>query len=257
MEQEQPFSPSDWNRVSMRDGCRGILGNHNARGTLVASPCSDLSMNSSRSDAVPILDHLILGAADLHLGIARVTEITGVEPAPGGSHPGAGTRNALLSLGNRQYLEIMAIDNDQKESGRMAALIGNLTAPRLIAWAAAADNIRNVAQRALSAGCKIQGPDKGSRVKPAGGILKWQTVRIVSRFEDVIPFFIEWDPTVTHPSQDSPRGCALRDFVIEHPDAEEVRKLLQQLGIDASINRGSTPTLKAVLTTPQGEIELS
>jgi hypothetical protein len=208
-------------------------------------------------DAVSILDHLILGAADLYRGIARVKEVTGIEPVPGGSHPGAGTRNALLSLGNRQYLEIMSIDTSQEESGRMAGIIRNLAAPRLIAWAAATDNIRGVAQRAVSAGCKIQGPDKGSRLKPAGGILKWQTVRIVSRFEDVIPFFIEWDPAVTHPSNDSPQGCALKKFMIEHPDAEEVQKLLEQLGIDASLSRGSSPTLKAALATPHGEIELS
>jgi hypothetical protein len=257
MEQEQSLRASDRNRVSMRDGCRGILGNQNPCSTLKTLPCFDLSMNSSRFDAVSILDHLILGAAGLYQGIARVKEITAVAPVPGGSHPGAGTRNALWSLGNRRYLEIMSIDTGQKESSRMAVLIRNLTSPRLIAWAAATDNIYGAAQRALSAGCKIQGPDKGSRVKPAGGILKWQTVRIVSRFEDMIPFFIEWDQSVTHPAEDSPQGCALKDLMIEHPDAEELRNLLEQLGINASVSRGKSPLLKAVLTTPQGEVELS
>ena len=214
-------------------------------------------MQNARLHAVSVLDHLILGAADLNHGIARLKKITGIEPAPGGSHPGAGTRNALLSLGKRQYLEVMSLDPGQTEYGRMAALIRNITAPRLIAWAAATDNIHGVAQRALSAGGKIQGPDKGSRVTPAGGVLKWQIVRIVTDFEDVIPFFIEWDPAVTHPSEDSPQGCALQDFMIEHPDEGRLRELLEQLGIDAGVRHGSSPVLKAMITTPQGKVEIS
>jgi hypothetical protein len=207
--------------------------------------------------AMPTLDHIILGAPDLHDTIAWIKKMAGVEAFPGGSHPGAGTRNALLSLGNRQYLEIMSIDPGQAESGRMAVLIRDLTEPRLIAWAAATEDIRSIAQRAISAGCRSQGPDKGSRVKPAGGILKWQTLRIIGPFEDVIPFFIEWDSAVTHPSEDSPQGCVLKRFMIEHTDAEGLRSFLEKLGIHTDIVDGSSPRLKAVLATPRGEIELS
>src|SRR3954463_13126589 len=85
-----------------------------------------------------MLDHILLGCGDLDAGITFVEQHTGVRAAFGGVHPGRGTRNALLSLGERQYLEIIAPDPAQKgidQNDRLAA-INKLKSPRLIGWAA-------------------------------------------------------------------------------------------------------------------------
>lgn len=58
-------------------------------------------------------DHLVVAATTLADGIEYVADITGVAPQPGGRHVAMGTHNALLRLGERFYLEIIAIDPEE------------------------------------------------------------------------------------------------------------------------------------------------
>src|SRR6266446_5019672 len=108
------------------------------------------------SEVPSLLDHILLGCNDLDLGIDFVEQRTGVRPAIGGVHPGRGTRNALLSLGERRYLEIIAPDPKQDRVETFAAkqwnLLKELTTPRLITWAAHPGDVEALAKKLHNAG---------------------------------------------------------------------------------------------------------
>jgi hypothetical protein len=215
----------------------------------------EMMMSDRLSAARAAVDHLLLGVSDLDEGIAWIEKVTGVRAVIGGSHPGRGTRNALLALGRRQYLEIIAPDPAQPQIEERFASLRRLTAPRLITWAAATKDISRVAQQAKSAGYQLAGPFDGSRARPDGKILRWKTLGVSNELGSVIPFFIQWGAGVIHPAEDSPAGGQLVSFVLQHPEPERVREMLRKLGFTAEV-AGGEAGLKAVLKTPRGKVEL-
>lgn len=198
------------------------------------------------------VDHLLLGVPNLEEGIAWVEEKTGVQAILGGRHPGIGTHNALLSLGAKQYLEIIAPDPTQTTIAPHFAFVQLATEPRLLTWAAATTNIEEIAAKAKLAGFALNGPNAGSRTRPDGRTLSWKTLFLQHGLGLRIPFFIEWDNASLHPSEDSPSGCSLRSFIMESSQPTELRVMLKQLGIDADISYGDEPRMKVVLDTPKG-----
>jgi hypothetical protein len=213
-----------------------------------------------RVPATSAVDHLLLGVGDLDSGIAWVERTAGVKAIMGGSHPGMGTRNALLSLGGRRYLEIIAPDPAQTDFN-FRVDVRKLSEPRLITWAAGTTDIDGVAKRALDAGLETFGPQEGSRARPDGKLLRWKTFGVMNEFGapgvEPIPFFIEWARDSLHPSQDSPKGCQLLAFEIEHPSSASVTALLAKLGIEAKVKPGEHVRLTATLRTPNGNARVS
>ena len=219
-----------------------------------------MAMPQKLVPATNAVDHLLLGTSDLDQGTAWVEKTTAVKAVAGGSHPGVGTRNALLSLGGKQYLEIIAPDPAQT-AYNFQIEIRKLATPRLITWAAVATDIQAVAKRAREAGHQVFGPRDGARARPDGRVLKWKTMGVMNTLGvqgvEPIPFFIEWSADSLHPSQDSPEGCRLQSIELEYPDPVPVRQLLEKLGIGIEVKQAKEARLRATLDTPKGKVVLS
>ena len=201
------------------------------------------------------LDHIILGCADLDSGIEFVFQHLGVRAIPGGVHPGAGTKNALLSLGELRYLEIMAPDPLQSDAADPRNL-RTLKRPALVGWAEHRDHLDEFAGALRAAGVDYVGPVPGSRQRPDGSILNWKTLSLKQDEHGILPFFIEWGATTMHPSLNSPKGCRLDSLQITTPNPASLGALGQTLDLDVPINQSMAPRLMAHLHGPAGSLAL-
>jgi hypothetical protein len=201
------------------------------------------------AEEVPsMLDHIMLACGNLDRGIAFIEEQLGVRAAYGGVHPGRGTRNALLSLGEMRYLEIIAPDPAQKNIEAFAAKqvdsMKALATPRLLGWAAHTNDIEGVAKRLRDESIKFYGPWAGSRTRPDSRTLNWKTLALEDDRDGLLPFFIQWSADTTHPSKDAPSGVHLERFAIAG-DVAEISRSLQRIGVDAPTERAGKPQLRA------------
>ena len=200
------------------------------------------------------IDHIIMGAADLDGAMAEMESLTGVRSVVGGVHPGRGTRNALMSLGEGTYLEILAPDPAQAVDNDEIRQLRALTRPSPIGWAVSADN-EIVLQTALaSEKIALTEPVPGSRAKPDGTELRWVTFGYAELNNLLAPFFVVWADPALHPSRTSPRGCRLTDLRIESSEAAAIARAVAPLSLDVSVDRASQERMRLSLSCPKGDV---
>lgn len=219
-----------------------------------------VSLGQVRRSVLSSFDHLLLGVSNLDHGIDWLERQTGVRALAGGVHPGRGTRNALVSLGGAQYLEIIAPDPAQARVHPQFP-VDHLVEPRLIHFAVRTNDIEGTAVSLRREGMHVTGTTDGARRTPAGILLRWRTLGVESKFGigpiDPIPFFIEWARDSTHPSQQAPRGCTTEDLRFEHPRAHELSATFRALGLEGNVTAADQARIVAVLRTPKGTLELA
>ncbi len=207
------------------------------------------------------LDHLIVAAATLADGIEYIAGITGVAPHPGGKHVAMGTHNALVRLGTRVFLEVIAIDPAGQKPARPRwfdldniALQAELTErPRLIHWGARTTDIERAAAR-----CPVP---LGAVHPMARGDFRWRiTIPDDGKppAKGIVPTLIQWD-VPEHPADALPAsGMSIAGFAAAHPEPEDIRDALAALGLSGVLPVTYDPyaRLAAMLRTPRGVVTL-
>ena len=202
-----------------------------------------------------LIDHLVYGVPDLPAAVADVEERFGVRAQAGGKHIGLGTHNALIALGPRTYLEIIAPDPEQPEPSTPRPFgVDGVGHARLVSWALACDDIDAAVAGARSHGYDLGDVVDGKRAEPTGTVLRWR-LTISGMADGLAPFLISWGET-EHPARSAPRGLALEAFHIEHPDPPSLAPLLTALGADVEIKPAAAAALVARLSGPNGSTEL-
>jgi hypothetical protein len=205
------------------------------------------------------IDHLVIAGGDLALLSAWFARESGVEPVAGGAHPGMGTRNALVSLGERCYLELIAPDPDQPEPGRPRPFGVDDLAPgshHLATFALAVGDLDEAVGRLAGIPVDLGRVLVMSRTRPDGVELAWRmTESVHPDHGGALPFLIEWGDT-PHPSAGAPAGCAIESLSVRHPEPDRVKPAFEALGFEVPVVRGSPAGISVRLGTPRGGLEL-
>ncbi len=209
-----------------------------------------------------MIDHLVYASADLPSASARIADLLGTAPTPGGSHVGHGTYNELLSLGDATYLEIIGPDPSQPEPGGHRPFgIDRLAGPALVAWCARpARPLGEVVAAARSIGVEFGEAAPMSRRRPDGVLLEWSLTypQLDGPFGCALPFLIDWGESA-HPTDSLTRAVRLLELDITHPSPESLQPVLDLIGLadECSVRAGERPALSARIATRRGEVTLS
>lgn len=229
------------------------------------------------------IDHILYVGPDLDELARELARASGVVATVGGKHPGQGTHNALVDIGDARYLELMAPDPEQVAHGdHPTPHVGGTAAsepvtasqdvvegvtppftfyrsiayaatPQLFTWCARVSDERTFAARARALGLTVSSYP-GSRLTPAGAVLRWDLIVVEGHgLGGTVPFFIDWHDS-PHPARSvrdvrTGPSLRLRALVLRHPDTEALRSLLAALsdaGEARDVGDGAAGTASSV-----------
>ena len=138
------------------------------------------------------IDHLVIAVADPDAAAQQLEAELGLAATGGGEHPGVGTYNRLVFLGDA-YLELIGVA-DEVAATRWAvgaAALRALTGGGGFAtFALVDDELEATAARLRGSGSAIGPVTPGSRTRPDGEKVEWWTATFAELGPDRPPFLI-------------------------------------------------------------------
>lgn len=167
------------------------------------------------------IDHVVFGVAGLSEAADHLASRYGLVSYPGGRHPGHGTANRIVPLGD-SYLELVAVvDDEEAAASDFGSWVMNQAAriPTPHALCLRTDDIDQISSR-----LGLQ-PISMSRQTPAGPVLEWRLAGLERAISDGLPFFVEWAvPDEVLPGRISPGNEAKIDGVILSGDVVRIKR---------------------------------
>ena len=127
------------------------------------------------------IDHLVIAVHDPDAAAAALERDIGLAFTGGGRHEHAGTFNRLAFLGD-SYVELIGVFDRALVLSNAAFAVGRAALAQieergegLATWALATDNIAADTARLQAGGSPIAAAVAGSRTRPDGDVVRWQT----------------------------------------------------------------------------------
>jgi hypothetical protein len=226
------------------------------------------------------IDHIVVMAKTLELGVQWCEAKIGITPGPGGEHAIYGTHNRLFKIATPAhplaYFEIIAINPmavrsantsakrwfDMDDAALQAAVA---IEPRLIHFVVNTGDVQ-ATRIALKTQNVDPGPPMQANRHSRRGLLQWQiTVREDGQrlFDGTLPSLIQWgkpdcvDPLRLHPRNSLPRsGVTLQSVAVAHPSAVKLQAAFDVMGLTGIPVAPGPANITAILHTPKGVVEL-
>ncbi len=218
-------------------------------------------------DHLHYIDHIVVGVDDLQKGMAAIEEMTGVKPTYGGAHPYYGTHNALISLNNNTYLEVLAPNPEVSmnlfqwltnfKAMYLRRILSRMHSLKPFLWAVGSEDLQVTATQIKKIGLKLSKPEPHSRKKPNGELLSWEGAFFAQGIKTDLPFFISWDEAASSPAKDSPKGCKLIHFTVSTPNPDDLNKIVDNLSLPVSITQAQKVGIAFEFSSPKGNVKLS
>jgi len=186
-------------------------------------------------------DHVVIAVHDLESAAERYAALLGRPAAWRGSHPGAGTANALFAL-ERGYLELLSPAGDGAVGRTIAAALAE-RGEGVVALAFGTDDAEKCREELVRRGVAAGGPTPGGgREASTGEERRWRTVHVPFEASRGLMLF-----AIEHESESeglrlagagSAELSGLDHVVVTSPDLEASKRLYaEQLGLRLALDR--------------------
>lgn len=204
------------------------------------------------------IDHIVYTVPDLTAAIEWFEAISGIRPVFGGYHTTQGTKNAIINLGNKRYLELLAADDTNLaiSSPRWMG-VDFLKQAQITRWSLKSENLPKDSLLVKNYQTEMGIIQGGQRKTARGNILTWEMIMPLAAPEvEIIPFMTDWQNSAVHPTDVLPEQCQLIDLKFTHPTPNLLEPTFQKLSLDSVIVRDTKMSIKASIQCPNGIIEI-
>lgn len=204
------------------------------------------------------IDHIVYAVSDLEKAIASFEQQTGVPPFFGGYHLAQGTKNALVNLGDRCYLEFLAVDRENAKVPTPHWMgVDFIDTPQITRWALKSADLAKDSKIVTAYQTEMGVIQPGSRKMTNGDLLTWSMVMpLATPKVELIPFMTDWSKSASHPTDVLPAQCQMKAVKLVHPNPESIQQVLDALGAEVEVEIGVEPKIVLQLMCPNGMVEM-
>lgn len=203
------------------------------------------------------IDHVLIAVTDLARADRNMERQFGLRSIEGGRHPGWGTANRIVPLGET-YLELVAaVDNIEAANSQFGRWVESRASGQgtPLGWAVRTNDLDSVARRL---GLAVR---PGQRLTPAGEILSWRSAGIEQAAQDPsVPFFIQWSADSHHPGETPiahPVGPARLAQLLLQGDPDRMARWLGDNRLPITVASGSPAVASIVVAAGDREIRIA